>query len=151
MLILVTAPALAQYQITSLDELRRELAVGDLVTIVQANGDSAKGRLLRVGDGTLDIQPDARRSRLTIPINTLVSVDRRGDSLQNGTLIGAAIGAAPVVAMFIYAMAVDRNEIDEWAPIYLGLATGTAVTGALVGRAIDAAHSRPRLTLTISF
>jgi drug/metabolite transporter (DMT)-like permease len=60
------------------------------------------------------------------------------DSNKNGILIGGGIGLGIGAGMFAYATAVDRNEIDEWAPVY---AIGTVVltgVGALIGWAIDA-------------
>ena len=144
-------PALAQYQITSLDELRRELSAGDLVTVVQKDGDSVTGRLVRVGSSNLDIQPEGRRLKLTVPVSALDSIERQGDSVRNGALLGAIIGAAPVLTMFVYALAVDRNEIDEWAPTYVGFGVATTGIGALAGVAIDRARSRPRLKMTVKF
>ena len=47
--------------------------------------------------------------------------------------------------MFIYAAAVDSNEIDEWAPMYLAMGALYTGVGALVGWAIDSAHSKPHL------
>jgi hypothetical protein len=151
LLVGAAAPALAQYQITSLDELRRELSAGDLVTVVQKDGDSVTGRLVGVGSGGLNIQPEGRRPKLTVRVNALDSVERQGDSVRNGAVIGALVGATPVLTMFMYALAVDRNEIDEWAPMYLGFGAATTTIGTLAGLAIDRAHSRPRAKFTLKF
>ena len=47
--------------------------------------------------------------------------------------------------MFVYAAAVDYNEIDEWAPMYLAMGAVYTGVGALVGWAIDSAHSKPHV------
>lgn len=58
-------------------------------------------------------------------------------------LIGASIGAGFVGAMFAHAVAVDRNEIDEWGPIYLGYGVLFTGVGGLIGWAIDVKHAKP--------
>jgi hypothetical protein len=143
--------ALAQVPVATLDELRRELRSGDFISVVQTTGDSVRGRLRRFGDADLDIQaetrqPPGQQRRLldvTIPRSAIQSLERPRDSSRNGALIGAGIGGGFVLAMFVWAVSVDRNEIDEWGPSYLaagGMYTGI---GALAGWAIDRAHSRP--------
>ena len=47
--------------------------------------------------------------------------------------------------MFVYAAAVDYNEIDEWGPLYLAMGAAYTGLGALVGWAIDSAHSKPHV------
>ncbi len=145
--------ASAQIRVTNIDQLRRELSPGDALTIVQATGESVRGRLLRLGDKDLDIRTEAgpatgaerRRLDVTIPLSTIQSLERPRDSTVNGALIGAGVGAGVSLAVFIHAVAVDRNEVDEWIGPYL-LATGifTAV-GAGAGWAIDRAHSKPHI------
>jgi hypothetical protein len=144
------APALAQPRATTLDELHRELAPGDAVSLVQTSGEKVTGRLLRLGASDLDVritQPAAgqpqRRLDVTIPLDAIQLLERPRDSPRNGMLIGAGVGAGFVGTMFVYAVAVDRNEIDEWAPIYLGYGVLFTGVGALVGWAIDAGHSKP--------
>jgi len=63
-------------------------------------------------------------------------------------LIGAGIGGGLVLGMFVYAAAVDFNEIDEWAPMYLAMGAVYTGVGALVGWAIDSAHSKPLVRFT---
>jgi len=150
---LEATPAWAQTHVATLDALRGELAPGDAVSFVQTNGESVTGRLLRVGATDLDVrivtrqlpgQP-RRRLDLTIPLNAIESLERPRDSSRNGALIGASIGAGFVGGMFVRAVAIDRNEMDEWAPIYLGYGALFAGLGALVGWAIDSGTSKPHV------
>jgi hypothetical protein len=145
------APARAQPRVTTLDELQHELAPGDQISLVQTTGEALTGRLLRFGDRDLDVRivlPPAtgqprRQLDVTIPLTAIQSLERPRDSSRNGIVIGAGVGAGFVGTMFVRAIAVDRNEIDEWGPIYLGYGVLFTGVGALVGWAIDAGHSKP--------
>ena len=146
------ATAVAQGRLASLDDVRREVAPGDVVAIVRNTGDPIKGQLIRFGDTTLDVRTEeqattGQRQRLvvTIPLTDLKSLERPRDSSRNGALIGAAIGGGFWLAMFVYAAAVDYNDIDEWGATYLAAgAVGTGI-GALAGWAIDRARSKPHI------
>jgi hypothetical protein len=146
-------PAAAQTRVSSLDELQRQLTRGDSVFVVTESGTSIAGRLERLGAVDVDIRVGnkvpARRvgnARIvTIPVNDIRSLERQRDSVRNGAAIGAGVGAGFVGTVFVYAFAVDRNEMDEWAPLYAKYAVVYTGLGALVGWAIDAAHSKPRL------
>jgi hypothetical protein len=144
-----SSPALAQTRVASLDELRRELAPGDFITIVGDAGPPLEGRLIRFGDVDLDVRlrGTARRrpADLTVPLDTIQSLQRPPDSTRNGTLIGAGIGAGTGGAMFLTAMAIDANEMDEWAPLYIGFAAVSTGVGALIGWLIDDATSKPHI------
>ena len=148
-----TSPALAQVPVATLDELRRELSLGDFISLVQTTGDPVTGRLRRFGDTDLDIeaggrQAPAQQRRLLdvkIPLSAIQSLERPRDSSRNGALIGAGIGGGLALAMFVWAVSVDRNEIDEWGPTYLALGGVYTGIGALAGWAIDFAHSRPHV------
>ena len=48
--------------------------------------------------------------------------------------------------MFLYAAAVDYNEIDEWGPAYLAMGAVSTGIGSLAGWAIDRAHSKPHVS-----
>jgi hypothetical protein len=147
------SPCVAQTRVTSLEELRGTLAVGDLITIVPADGQPVIGRLTRLGEADLDLRvvnkrtPQERGLRnVTVPLNAIQSLERRRDSVRNGAAIGGGIGAGLGGAMFTYAYVIDRNEMDEWAPLYVGAAVVFTGIGALVGWAIDAARSKPHIT-----
>jgi hypothetical protein len=145
------SPAIAQTRVTSLDALRHELATGDLITVVTATGQPIAGRLVRLGDADLDVRlvregtTRDHAQDLTIPLDAVLSIDRPRDSARNGAMIGAGIGAAYGAAMFVHAVVVDLNEMDEWAPYYAGAAAISTGLGALIGWAIDAGHSKPHI------
>jgi len=147
------SPALAQVRVATLDELRREVIPGDLISVVQTTGDSVRGRLQRFGDTDLDIQAETRQTPgqqphaldIKIPLSAIQSLERPRDSPRNGALIGAGVAAGLAVAQFVWAAAVDYNEIDEWGPIYLVMGGAYTGLGALAGWAIDLAHSKPHI------
>ena len=151
------SPAIAQTRLTSLDDLRRELATGDFITLVPTAGEPVAGRLTRIGPDDLDVRlvdkhrPQGRGARdVTISLDAIRSLDRPRDSVRNGAAIGAGIGAGVGGAMFVQALVVDRNEIDEWGTVYLGAAAISTGIGTLIGWAIDAANSKPHITFDAS-
>jgi hypothetical protein len=107
---------------------------------------------MRVSDTDLDVRRRDRRNPgdpvprdITIPLSSIQSLERFRDPVRNGAAIGAGIGAGLGGAMFISALVVDRNEVDEWAGIYIGGAALFTGVGALVGWAIDNANSKPHI------
>ena len=150
------SPALAQVREATLKELRHELTPGDFISLVQTSGESVTGRLVGFGDSALDIRIEIRedtgkqRLNIMVPLATIRSLERPRDSSRNGLLIGAGIGGGLVLGMFVYAAAVDYNEIDEWAPMYLAMGAVYTGIGALVGWAIDSAHSKPHVRFNAS-
>lgn len=151
-----TAPALAQVRTATLEELRRELSPGDSISLVQTTGEPVSGRVVRVEDTALEIRTEIRdaagkqRLDVTVPLSTIRTLERTRDSLRNGIGIGAGVGAGVTLGMFIHAAAVDYNEIDEWAPMFLALGGVTTGVGALVGWAIDAARSKPHVRFNVA-
>jgi hypothetical protein len=141
----------AQIQVTSVEELRRELAAGDVIAVVPADGPPVVGRLMRLGDVDLDLRLGARPPHgfgprdVSIALAAIRSLERPRDSARNGVVIGAGIGAGIGGAMFAHALVVDRNEIEEWAAFYIGAAAVATAVGALLGWAVDAANSKPHL------
>jgi hypothetical protein len=147
------SPCIAQTRVTSLHELRGTLTAGDLITIMPTDGQPLIGRLTRLGEADLDLRVVEKRTPLqrgprhvTMALDAIQSLERRRDSVRNGAAIGAGIGAGFGAATFTYAFAIDRNEIDEWAPLYVGAAVVYTGIGALIGWAIDASRSKPHIT-----
>jgi hypothetical protein len=143
------SPCLAQTRVTSLGELRRELAAGDFVTVVPAVGQPVAGRLMSLGAGNLNLRVESG-PEITIALDEIQSLERPRDSARNGAALGAGIGAAFGGAMFVTALVIDRNEVDEWAPMYAGATAVCTGIGALLGWALDAAHSKPHMTFVAS-
>jgi hypothetical protein len=151
------APCIAQAPVTSLEELRRELAAGDFITVVPAVGQPVAGRLVRFGHVDLEVRlanTYTRQERgprdVTIPLNAIQSLERPRDSARNGAAIGAGVGAGVGGAMFVHAIVIDRNEMDEWATFYVGAAAVCTGIGALIGWAMDAANSKPHVRFDAS-
>ena len=151
------SPCIAQTRVTSLEELRRELAAGDFITIVPGVGQPVAGRLMRLGNVDLDVRlvdkrtPRERGPRdVTIPLDAIQSLERPRDSARNWAAIGAGIGAGFGGAMFVRAIVVDRNEMDEWATSYVAGAALYTGIGALIGWAMDTAHSKPHIRFDAS-
>ena len=151
------SPCFAQTHLTSIEELRRELAAGDFITVVPAVGQPFSGRLMRLGIADLEVRPVSRRTQpergprdVTIPLDAIQSLERPRDSVRNGAAIGAGIGAGLVGVMFVRAIVVDRNEMDEWAALYVGGAAVYSGLGALIGWALDAANSKPHVRYDVS-
>jgi HAMP domain-containing protein len=151
------SPCIAQTPVTSLEEMRRELAAGDFITIVPGDGQPVAGRLMRLGTIDLDVRlvnkrtPQERGPRdVTIPFTAIQSLERPRDSVRNGAVLGAGIGAAFGGAMFIHALVIDRNEMDEWTTPYVGGAAVCTGIGALIGWAVDAANSKPHIRFDAS-
>ena len=145
------SPCIAQQVVTSIEELRAALAAGDRVTLIPVSGQPLDGRVIRLGGQDLQIRPARGGSReVTVRFDQIQSLERLRDPVRNGVTIGAAVGAGAGGAMFLYALAIDRNEIDEWAPFYLGATAACTGVGALIGWAIDAAKSKPYLRFHVS-
>jgi hypothetical protein len=146
------SPCIAQTRVTSVEELRRELAAGDFITIVPGDGQPVAGRLMRLGNVDLDVRLVNKRGPrdVTIPFDAIQSLERPRDSARNGAAIGAGIGAGFGGAMFIHAFVIDRNEIDEWATLYVGAAAVCTGIGALIGWAVDSASSKPHIRFDAS-
>ena len=84
-----------------------------------------------------------RQREVLISLTEIRSIERPRDSTRNGTILGAAIGGSVGAAMIVHAMVVDRNEMDEWMPIYAGFTAVSTVVGGLIGWTIDRARSKP--------
>jgi hypothetical protein len=143
------AESQAQTRLTSIEELRRALGHGDLVTVVPTAGQPVVGRLSELGPADLTLREVGRDRRaaqdFNIPFEAIRMLERRPDPVRNGVAIGAGIGAAAGGAMFGYALAVDRNEVDEWGPAYAAIAAASIGIGALVGWIVDRARSKPHI------
>lgn len=122
---------------TTLAGVATRVPAGDVVYVTDASGATIKGTLAEATD-------EAVRVSVKSGVRRVMAADvrrvqwQRPDSVLNGALIGAAIGAIPG----IYYLIADPNECTGLcAEDYVAIGTGAAV-GALVDRAI-----RRRLTV----
>lgn len=133
----VVTPAVSAAQgiATSFQELRLLVHPGDTVTVTDANGQTASGKITDLSSSSLALTID-HRPREWRESEVARITQRRGDSLANGALIGLAIGAGgSAIAGAVW----DANNVGDTAAgeyalviaIYAGL-------GAAVGTGLDA-------------
>ena len=119
--------ALAQTVARSFEELQLILTVGQTVVVTDDSGRQTTGRLTDVSPSALAVStPDTR----TFAEGTVAEI-RSPDSLSNGVLIGAAIGAG--LATWDYL--IDPSEPGNAAIFAVAIGLGTAI-----GAGIDALH-----------
>jgi hypothetical protein len=149
--LLLVAPhrSLAQAPATTLEDLGRRVAPGAAITVTDQAGRDAKGTLIRLSPTQLVLKQDGRER--TFPAETLAEVrHRQRDSLANGMLIGAAIGAVPFIFLNVSSWCSDEGPNCgggyAWSAFYFGLGLGA-------GAALDAlrtkqilVYQRPSLT-----
>jgi len=91
------------------------------------NGVEIQGRLIDLGRGAVSLLVDG--TRRDIPIDAIATIQRRGDSVWNGALIGAAIGAG------LWGIAAANGA--DVVPLVFGAAVGYGLLGA----GLDAMYS----------
>jgi hypothetical protein len=100
------------------------------VRVTDTAGHSFRGRLVRLTDTSLQIK--TRDGPVTFEEARIRKVEAyRTDSVLNGLLIGAGVGAGSVLAL---AYGIDRNEADE----YGGVVAFYGAIGGAIGAGIDA-------------
>jgi hypothetical protein len=103
---------------------------GEQVVVTQAaSGEELRGRLVELSSTSLAILVDGRR--VEVPIENVLRIDVRNDSLKNGAIIGGAIMGG--------LMGLACVEIDDAAACATGLVIDTGL-GVLAGIGIDALH-----------
>lgn len=123
----VLQPAAAQEPARDLSALR--LAAGTPVDVVGVNGAEIRGRFVRSSAQSLTvIGVDGRE--LSLPVELIRSVWRRGDRLRNGAIIGGLIGLAGAIG--------GQSTCSDCADdIAVGIALGVPIwagVGALIDR-----------------
>jgi hypothetical protein len=102
----------------------------EVIVTQSASGDELRGRLVELSPTTLAMLVNGQRVEL--PLESVLRIDARGDSVKNGAIIGAAV-------------------MGGWCAIVCGQALGgggqygfavvtNAGFGALIGAGIDALH-----------
>ena len=103
---------------------------GEEVIVTQsASGEELRGHLVELSPTSMAMLVDGRR--VEIPIDNVLRIDIRHDSLKNGAIIGAAVMGGLV--------GLACAEIDDAAGCVTALVIDTGL-GALVGAGIDALH-----------
>ena len=125
------AEVLAQ-QASSFDQLGMLVKPGDKVEVLGADGTSTKGKIENFTPASLRLATNGKicdyAQRDAIEIK-----EKKGDSLLNGALIGAATGAGLGLAEWISSGGCDCTSGDV-----VGIVGLTAAMGAGIGIGIDA-------------
>ena len=134
------ARADAQAVASSFDQLSVLVKPGDKVSIVDATGREAEGRIGRLSRDELTLLTRAGARQLREQDVARIR-QRRSDSLQNGAIIGAAAGLGYGLAILALMASID----DGGGPIPISVVTGMVVftgVGAAAGAGIDALITR---------
>ena len=103
---------------------------GEEVIVVHAgSGEELRGRLVELSSKSLAIHVDGRR--VEVPIDDVLRIDSRKDSLKNGTLIGMGIFAG------LGALSCAEFDSAGWCAYAIGV---NGALGAAIGAGIDALH-----------
>jgi hypothetical protein len=133
---------LAQESVPSLDELEKELSIGERVRIIDKSGNIIKGKIEEISPESLLLKGrksnQLNRGRFDLPVNSIrVIQKKRKDPWWNGFLIGA--GAGVVGGLILAKMqCTDDSECSAIARVIF-IPAGTAIgmaTGALIDRAV---------------
>ena len=133
-------PSLASAQTVpnSFRDLQFLVGPGDRVVVVDASGARAKGRISELDGSTLSIKSGDGERRFRED-DVVVIRQRTHDSVLNGVLIGAGVGAGLGLISEL-----TCGALDEYCP-YTGIVTiGSAIWGTFVGATIDLLHRTPR-------
>jgi hypothetical protein len=128
-LVIRSASADAQSE-PSLADAGKHLKLGDRVFVSDGRGHETTGVFAKLSDSSLSVLVNGQVEE--IPVAEIRQIDRRGDSLLNGFLIGAAIGAGLEVAVY----ASCDEAISDCLNPGGAAAVGAGVFGA-VGALID--------------
>jgi hypothetical protein len=116
-----------------------ELDAGDQIELVADEKTTIRGRLEGLTADAIFVDTLAGRER--VPLSTVQQITRLGDSPFNGSLLGAAVGAAASIAL-VYQICSNTQCADTSSNldprlILLGTAIGTGI-GALIDGAATA-------------
>jgi len=143
--------ASAQLVATTFEELQKLVKRGDTLDVTEASGRKTKGRLGELSPSSLELLvrktgpdgreafvPQVRQSELDV---MQILLEHR-DSLWNGVLIGAAVGAGPWLLTGALAAASGSGSCGSDSNVcpYVALFTGPIGTG--IGALIDASIKR---------
>jgi hypothetical protein len=88
----LSVSAAAQQPVGSFEDLSSRVRSGDTVYVTDASARETTGTFVKIADATLTYVVDGQVRDITSP--DVRQIAKRGDSVMNGFLIGAAIGGA---------------------------------------------------------
>ena len=121
----------------SLEELGRRMKPGQKVRVLERSGRLTEGVITEVSESSLTLFAGENR---TVAAEEVLRVDREGDSVLNGILIGAASGAVAGVVVLVSSRSLSEEQklADKCpecsSPSIVAIA---AAEGAAVGWLID--------------
>lgn len=153
-LMLLSTSSGAQSPATSFDELRRILVPGQEVIVTGADGRRTAERVLSITESSLEVRSDSLFSfRVPGPARRLTESSvirvRRVDSLQNGVLIGSAVGFGLGVANCRANQdCVTLFSVPVLVPTLIGGAVGATID-AVIKKTVYLNGTRPATGRTI--
>jgi hypothetical protein len=139
-LLMGTSPVAAQGVASSFDQLSVLVKAGDKITVVDPAGRETAGRIGLLSRDRLTLVTPAGPRELS-EADVLQIRQRRGDSLKNGALIGAAVGAGGSLAL----LAIANHHLSGSDVIPAGHVSAMVFLpglGAAAGVGIDALITR---------
>ena len=122
--------ASAQNPVGSPTELWTKVKTGDTVYVIDGSGQETTGVFARVSDSTLSLLMGGQLHDM--PMKDVRVVSRQGDSVLNGFLIGAGIGAG------LYSAFVASDDVGFFSgPEKAGAVVGGALVWGGIGALID--------------
>ena len=130
----VSGQVFAEPPVSAFSDLWTRLKSGDRVFVTDGSGLAIDGVFAKASDSTLGLLVDGQVR--DIPAADVREISRRGDSLWNGFLIGAGIGAA--LGAVAYASCDDAYGecTDQAASAAIGAVSGALIYGG-IGALID--------------
>jgi hypothetical protein len=129
----------AQGVASSFDQLGVLVKPGDKISLVDVTGREAEGRIAKLSRDTLTLATEAGPRQFD-EVEVAKIRQRRGDSLTNGAIIGAAAGTAYFVTMLTILGDSDGGEVIVGTAVIGGVLL--AGMGAAAGAGIDALITR---------
>jgi hypothetical protein len=132
----------AQSAASSFEQLAVQVKPGDKITVVDATGSEASGRIGSLSRDILTLTTPAGRRDLG-EVDVVEIRQRRDDSLKNGAIIGAVAGTAYYVSMAALLRDSDGGDVIIGTAIAGGVLF--AGMGAAAGLGIDALITHKRV------
>ena len=133
------SPAGAETVARSLEELGLRTRPGQKVQVLERSGRLTEGVITEISESSVTVFAFENR---TLPAEDILRVDREGDSVKNGILIGVAAGVAGGALIKAYYSSLPEEQkqgVDECPPcdsLPTMMVTG-AMSGAFWGWLVD--------------